>query len=130
MKGIVKLEAGTHGFLSDDDGHRITYIALNASIVADFIKVVGTYARLESSGGDVEYFTRQAADLAHGFLGFSIEGGDFGAAQTTLRLGDSRFGPVRVLYRLGDVTPWGEWVDGPDGAGKLEIRERVVQPSA
>jgi len=98
--------------------------------VDNLVYVVGGDSGADSGSGDVENFTREAADLAHAVLGFGVEYLDLIPARHGSVLGDTIFGPFGVSYALGDDTLRREGIDGAEGASIVEGREGVEVASS
>ena len=109
---------------------RITYIPFNAGLVDNLIDIIGRHTRADGGSGDIQDLAREAADLSHGVLGLRIEDVDLRSAGTRAVLRDSILGPLGVRYAFGDDAFWRERVDGSEGAGVVEGRERVVDTSS
>lgn len=104
-----------------------SYLALDARLVHNLVNVVGSNARLGSSGSEIEDLTRELADLAHGFYALGVENVKLVAVgQRAAVLGVAIFGPHGVRDRLGNGSVLGQRVDRSEGSREWEARERIV----
>ena len=103
-----------------------TYVALHARLVHNLVDVVGCYAGLCGRSGNVQDLTRQSAHFAHAVLLLLCENSNLVPVdKDLLRAGDAILCVVWVLDALLDLALRRQRVDGSQGAGVREGRERV-----
>ena len=93
----------------------------------NLVDVVGCYTRLCRRCRNVQNLTRQSAHLAHAILLLLGENGNLVPVdKDLLRARNAILGVIRVLDALLHLTLRRQRVDGSQGAGVGEGRERVV----
>ena len=104
----------------------LAYLALHARLVHDLVDVVGCDTGLCGRSGDVQNLTRQPAHLAHAVLLLFCEDSNLVPVdKDLLRAGNAILCVVGVLDALLDLALRRQRVDGAQGAGVGEGRERV-----
>ena len=107
--------------------HPSTYFPFNASLMANLIKVIRGYTRLELRCDNVQNFTAQFADLAHSLYSLRIQYINLFPVQGVLTLRYACLGPVGTWYGLGHGAPRGEGIDWSHGASELVLRKRIEE---
>lgn len=100
--------------VSKEHSGEASHISFYASLVDDFVNVVGSDSRLEGGSGDVEDFTSQAADLAHALLLCLVQDRDLVTAdKDLLRVGNAIVCVVGAHNVVWQLAAGRERVDGP-----------------
>lgn len=106
-----------------------TYVALNASLVDDFIDIVGGDTGLQLPRSNIKDLSRHPAHLAHTVLLRLVQKSDIVSANKfLLGAGNAIFRVVRVRNRLRDSLLRRQRVNRSEGSGESEGRKRIVFP--